>query len=117
VTPARRFPFGHAPRTPRVESAPVPERLTMPMDHAALRRPVLPFVHANSSPDLPHRDREGADALWRGGHQALASETPGRAMPPASDGRRRLRLAVFALGLLLYAGVLLAIVAPDAWWP
>jgi hypothetical protein len=96
VTPVRRFPFGHEPaptHAPRVESAPVAERMTMPMDDNAPRRPALPFRPPSRSADPSLR------------HEAV------------SVWRRRARIAFILLGLLLYVVAISIIVAPISWGP
>ena len=97
----RRFPFGHEPAWPRVESAPVAERITVPLAESdAPPRPALPFRVA---PILPP--------------PVLPEARPRTATAPApSRARRWLRIAFIVLGLLFYAAVLLGITAPESWW-
>ena len=101
MRPARRFPFGHEPATLRAETAPVPERITVPLvEGATPPRPALPFRVA---PILPP--------------PVLPEARPRNTTAPASSRARRwLRIAFIVLGLLAYAAVLLGIVAPESWW-
>ena len=101
MRPARRFPFGREPARPRAETAPLPERITVPLvESDAPPKPALPFRVA---PILPP--------------PVLPEAQPRTATVPApSRARRWLRLAFIVLGLLAYAAVLLGIVAPESWW-
>ena len=103
----RRFPFGQEPARPRVETAPVPERTTLPLvESGAPPRPVLPFRAAvmRSPPPVPE-----APPKPPSGEVHASARLPSRA-------RRWLRIAFIVLGLLAYAAVLLGIVAPESWW-
>jgi hypothetical protein len=84
-----------------VESAPVGERFTLPMDDGAPRRPALPFRAAMILP--PPVVREAP---------AIVDEPPRQ-----TRLRRWIRIALIVAGLLLYAAAILIIVAPISWGP
>jgi hypothetical protein len=118
----RRFPFGFEPVAPPrgVETAPLAERLTMPLDDTAPRRPALPFPEVARSADAARLDPLPVDAPWSVEPEVASREVarPATTAAIAATGwRRRTRVTFFVLGVLLYAAVLVAIVAPDAWWP
>jgi hypothetical protein len=99
----RRFPFGLEPAAPPrgVETGPLAERLTMPLDDTAPRRPALPFRAPMILP--PPVVREAP---------VLVDEPPRR-----TRLRRWLRIALIVAGLVLYAAAILIIVAPISWGP
>ena len=100
MRPVRWFPFGHASTTPNVETAPLPERLTLPLDESAPRRAALPFIPTLMLPPPIIREMP----------RVVDVRAPSRA-------QRWRRLAVVMVALLIYVAALLAMAAPPSWWP